>query len=696
MRNKIKQIIRIAIVICMVVLCLCVYPFCLVRRDTDVDPSIGIEYAVTQEAGNKLVQTFVAQEAYLSELVFDINFPEGIPEQGTLLVRIYEADEQDKVIFEKTLTMQEVGDSRFTYVTVKKWLKKNELYAYALSYTGEKSAVFQAVYTENAKDSTPGNQHLFLEEQLVEGQAVTRYVYGYPLNFKNVLCIWAFLIACGLILLELFTGEQPSSGNKLSDKLLGKVDIFLLKWQFPILIFEFIIVLLLLVRIACNETVHWDEAYTWQMVTKNTLSQMLKATAVDVHPPLYYMLVMGAMKLFGQNIFVAKMVSVAATAASGLLGITLVRKRWGVKTAIPYIGVVGLAPQMVYYSVDVRMYSWVCFFVIAAALFAYEIMDSGKLYWWGAFTLMALGGVYTQYFAVVPLAILYIFLLVWILVCDRKQFVKWIGCCVATIVGYLPWLGVVMETLQRDAASQEGGKIVISMKKICEWAFETNIEYSTIMPAVLFVLLALGLVCRWKRYERKQKAFIVLSGCMLFGVLLLCYLLSMKMNHFWDNRYMVDALLFVWLFMLIMLSRRKLITWGVTMIWLGIMLLSSYTVMQAKELGSIPWVNAARNVLEQVQEEEKIVYTFPTFDVLYEYYIPNAEFVWFDDVDVATWDMESFYLLDWGGIDFPWFLYDQEILEKQLLGNMKFEEGIYSDLWKIKINMEKRAQWLAE
>ena len=121
------------------------------------------------------------------------------------------------------------------------------------------------------------------------------------------------------------------------------------------------------------------------------------------------------------------------------------------------------------------------------------------------------------------------------------------------------------------------------------------------------------------------------------------------------------------------------------MIWLGISMLSSYTVMNATELGTIPWIQASKNILEQVQEEDRIVYTFPTFDVLYEYYIPNAEFVWFEDVDLSTWDKDEFYMLDWGGTDFPWYLYENGILEKQLMGRMRLEQGICTDLWKITI-----------
>lgn len=410
---------------------------------------------------------------------------------------------------------------------------------------------------------------------------------------------------------------------------------------------------------------------------------MLKATAADVHPPLYYMLVMGAMKVFGQNIFVGKMVSAAAAAATGILGITLVRKRWGVKSAVPFLLAAGLGPQLIFYNVDLRMYSWLIFFVTAAGLFAYEIILSGQGRWWAAFTLASLGGVYTQYFSVVPLSILYIFLLVWILVKDRGQMKKWLCCVVVTAAGYLPWLAVVIDTLKRDSGAGREEAALPGIGELFEWAFQSNIKWSESMPVVLLITAVLCLIVERKRYGTKEKAFLALSGAMLFGTYGLCMFLASRMSHFWDNRYMVDALLFLWLFLAVMLGGRKLITWGIGMVWLGILMLSSYTVMQAVELNTVPWTQHARQVLEQVQDEERIVYTFPTFDVLYAYYLPNAEFIWYEDVDFTQWENGEFYVLSSGENDFWWQLYADEVLKKEVLGSMRLEQSMGAELWKI-------------
>ena len=644
-----KKAPKLFIVIIMAILGICVFPLCLVRKNADICSNLnGAVYENTNYTGNELKQTFVAQTEYLSEIAFDIAFPDVKPDTGSLIFCIKEEGEHPKVLMETQLSLETVNSLAFTSVSVDKWLKKGKLYSYTIIPHEGTDAAFQAVYTVREEDASAGNQTLYFDGKIIDGQAVTKYVYGFPLNWRNVICLWAFIAMIGLMLINVFADRQFLGNNKL----LKKADMLLTKYQYPILLLEFVVILLMIIRICNNEAVHWDEAYTWQMVTRNTLPQMLRATAADVHPPLYYMLVMGAMKIFGQKIFVAKMVSVAGAAATQIIGIVFIRKHWGVKAAIPFLLVTGLGTQMIYFNVDVRMYSWVIFFVLAAGIFAYEIMLSGKNVWWAAFTIASLGGVYTQYFSVVPLALMYLFLAVWIVAKNRGQLKKWIICCVATIAGYLPWLAVVIDTLERNAGGTETTENLPGIGKLCQWAFENNIKFSASMPVILFLTACLCLVIEYRRLSDKERVFQGFIGCLLplsYGI---CMLLKLVMNHFWDNRYVVDALLFTWLFMIICLSRQKFATWCVSMIWLGIMSLSSYTVMQARELNTVPWIQQAKQLLEQVQGEEKIIYTYPTFDVLYQYYVPDAEFIWREDVDFSDWKNGECYVIDWGAMTF--------------------------------------------
>lgn len=151
---------------------------------------------------------------------------------------------------------------------------------------------------------------------------------------------------------------------------------------------------------------------------------------------------------------------------------------------------VGLGPQFIFYNVDVRMYSWMIFFVTGAVLFAYDLLRENKIVCWVLFVLLSLGGVYTQYFAVVPLFLLYLMLFLYFLIYERKRIREFLLAGVATVLGYLPWLRVVLSTLQRDAGlvDTEVEESSLSLVSLFKWGFGTNIVWSDFMPVILFVL----------------------------------------------------------------------------------------------------------------------------------------------------------------------------------------------------------------
>lgn len=302
--TKVKKIVRGIILICMIVGCAGIFPLCLVRKDTNVDAVQNAAYITSEEEFRSVKQIFEAQTGYLSRIAFDLDFSGGEPAGDGITFCLWE-EGKGKVLVEKYIPMEDVKVSEYTYVTVGKFLKKGEAYSYTVTLDSGDSAGFRVVYTADA-EGAPGSRALYLDGEVADGQAVTRYVYGFPLNYKNVICLWGFVLMTGFLLLETVAG-----GLFTENRLAARLEGLLVKWQYPVLALELAAVVLLIVRISRNEAVHWDEAFSWQIVTKNSLGGMLRATAADVHPPLYYMLLMAAVNLFGKNIFVAKMVSVA-------------------------------------------------------------------------------------------------------------------------------------------------------------------------------------------------------------------------------------------------------------------------------------------------------------------------------------------------------------------------------------------------
>ena len=458
--------------------------------------------------------------------------------------------------------------------------------------------------------------------------------------------------------------------------LVEKAKTYIKKYEFLILIAEILGITAAIVYICRNQTVHWDEAYTYRMVTRFSVPEMLKETAADIHPPLYYFLVKMCTLVFGTDLMIFKLFSVFCTVGTMMLGATLVRKRWGGPVAFLFIMVCGLGPQFIYYAVDVRMYSLELFFVTACGLLAYEIFLENRKRDWILFTVFALGGAYTHYFAIVPLAVIYGFLLLWAIVANRKAIKRFVICCICTILGYLPWLVVLLQSFEAQGTTGEVNLLLFDIKGLTEWMFTTNIEFSAYMPVVLYLLALVSLVMRGRQLKFEELLFQVMCAVNCAISYLLCLFIASMSEHFWDDRYIYGSFGLFWLFMFISLIQQKKETFYGLAVWLTIMVLSSYTIQKSRELGTVEYVNAAHEVLKQVEDEEVLLYNFPTYNVLWEFHTPGKEYIYIDDIDFHEIEGNYIYMIAWGGRDFPQRVYDEFHIAIDDCGEMRFEEGI--------------------
>lgn len=122
-----------------------------------------------------------------------------------------------------------------------------------------------------------------------------------------------------------------------------------------------------------------DEGYS-AMLKEYSYSEMLHRTAFDVHPPLYYIALKLWASVVGNSIVGLRMLSVICMSAAVGLSVALTRRFWGRDAArwasVPLL----LAPVLVRYGQEMRMYGLVTLFVVAASwLFLALIKDYKRL-----------------------------------------------------------------------------------------------------------------------------------------------------------------------------------------------------------------------------------------------------------------------------------------------------------------------------
>ncbi|MBD5509028.1 MAG: hypothetical protein HDR05_13560 [Lachnospiraceae bacterium] len=195
-----------------------------------------------------------------------------------------------------------------------------------------------------------------------------------------------------------------------------------------------------------SQDIWYDELFTVSMA-EHSYGELVRFTAADVHPPLYYIIV----KFFAElckllmpgtgTVIPAKLVSTLPFLLLLLYSVTWIRKRWGIFTGGLFLFCVTAMPQLPAYTVEVRMYGWALLFVTAAFWHAQGCLTENRRYLHGAaFVLYSLAAAYTQYFAAVAVGMVYLYLLIMFLCRDRSRLREWFCYVAISVVCYVPWL----------------------------------------------------------------------------------------------------------------------------------------------------------------------------------------------------------------------------------------------------------------
>jgi len=193
----------------------------------------------------------------------------------------------------------------------------------------------------------------------------------------------------------------------------------------------------------------WDEGWSLYFATVD-LGSMLERTAVDIHPPLYYLILHLWTRLFDTSADSARLLSVFLGTATVPLLYATGRRLLGPRGGLAAAFLLAISPFHIYYSQEVRMYVLVTLLGLAATHFALR-WDAGG--WgagcWTAYVLAATAALYSQYYAAFLLLALNLVVLARWLRQTRtgspagrsvRGLGSWLGAQAAVIFLFLPWL----------------------------------------------------------------------------------------------------------------------------------------------------------------------------------------------------------------------------------------------------------------
>ena len=198
------------------------------------------------------------------------------------------------------------------------------------------------------------------------------------------------------------------------------------------------------ISLVFNENVWLDEAFTASLV-RTDMAGVIERSMADTLPPLYNILLKLSTDIFGYRVPVMKMTSVIPMIITMVLSATVVRRRHGFKASVLFTIALFTMPNLLFYGVEIRMYSLGFLFATASGIYAFEFIEDYNKKNLIIFTIVSVLAGYSHHFAFVSVGFVYLFLLIHYLILDRKNIKRWFICLALTFVLYFPCLVVTLK-----------------------------------------------------------------------------------------------------------------------------------------------------------------------------------------------------------------------------------------------------------
>lgn len=179
-----------------------------------------------------------------------------------------------------------------------------------------------------------------------------------------------------------------------------------------------------------------DEAFS-ALLLRYDFSEMISRIQMDVHPPLYYIILRLWTGLFTDSLFSLRMFSVffGALAIAGFYA--LISKAFKNRSLSLFSSLLfALSYFQIQYAMEARMYSLGLFLVIISTHLLLRAMEEKKLKWWLLYAAAVSAGIYTHYFVAFWVMAQAIYLVIFF----RKEFRSALLAYFLVLASYVPWL----------------------------------------------------------------------------------------------------------------------------------------------------------------------------------------------------------------------------------------------------------------
>lgn len=312
--------------------------------------------------------------------------------------------------------------------------------------------------------------------------------------------------------------------------------------------------------IGLQQSVWFDEAYS-VLVAQHEPAQIIQLASVDVHPPMYYLLLHVWGNAFGWSDLPLRLVSVLAFGGAVVVAGLLARRLFGDKVAAVAVTAVALSPLLLRYGFEIRMYSLASLLGVLATYVLVCARTAGKraLWLWVAYAVLVALGQLTLY----HLALLWVAHVLWLLYTDRRNLkhfwqLPWVRAYALALLLFLPWLPKFISQFGNGALANIGQPMsmeqllgVVSFSILYKPLWQVTVFETLILLAVI----ALGVWAWLKAYKQKQTRSQLLLLLAYIAVPVALFMLVSFVRPSYVERYLAHVAIGLLLLMGVLAAR---------------------------------------------------------------------------------------------------------------------------------------------
>lgn len=312
---------------------------------------------------------------------------------------------------------------------------------------------------------------------------------------------------------------------------------------------------ILIMLMAAGNSVWFDEGYSI-LLARESYGELLALTAVDAHPPLYYILLKLWGDMFGFQEFTLRLLSALFMGGAVSIALLLTKRLFGVKAFLIAIPALLLAPFLLRYGYEIRMYALATLIGVSATYALVRAQETQSVWRWVVYAALVAFGMYTLYMTI-AIWFAHVVWLVWTSI-KTKQKVKdwrWLYAFIGAVLLFTPYILTFFHQLTKSALPGMGNQLTLTVLADVmtvlsvftpEWLVGGWLTLLLILAGILMMTIG---VRAMKQIRGATRSYAVLYVCLAVVPLLFYALSSLPpRDPVFVVRYMAHVSL--WLYLL--------------------------------------------------------------------------------------------------------------------------------------------------